>query len=632
MEISTHDLRMAIRISLWRGVSIGFIVGLLIGLGIQKAQASADDVEMLPSAPMEKREDAMLAHSHSDGCCTLDQRIEVASINPTSEGTSGKSTAVLDQYLIDEIRPLHLIDSIINVPGVVTKTITGLGSVRVRGARSFDTKYLYDGFPLRDPSHPQNSFGSFFGDTLTFGHSQIEILKGPSSVLYGSEAIGGVIDIEPIDIDTNTIDIEYGSNETVTGRINTSPVTLAYSDSQDYGTANLRLSHDFDGVKPFLIYQETEAPLHNAPFIAGIVTHDERDENDRRETRYIQTGVALENEYITSKLSYSNSDRRFVFLPNTDGTGFWNDGSFIGESVFFDVHGKLQDTTVGYSFQRDWLGITSEGLDSDTSDLYQNDIYIEHSLWLQDIYVLLGARHSIHEHSKDRATYDISASYNLDGYILRGHYGTGFRAPSLYELNGAFLTSFGRFYIGNENLSPERSSSLDFGVEKTWDDKITANITVFSHRLTNRIDFVGSGYSNLDGPVDTYGYEAFYEHFLFGNTSARISYTRTVQPDLVDIPQHLVEASIRTVKKNWSVIVSSAWRDRHEVALFDMSTFTVGRSSEDGYISANLMAEYKVRDNVSIYGRLENILDETYFDGGYRQDGFSAYMGVRVEI
>ena len=563
-------------------------------------------------------------------CCVLDQRIEVASIKQTLESLSGKSTSVIDQYYINEQQDSHLIDSIYGVSGVVTKNITGLGSIRIRGARSFDTKYLFNDFPLRDPSHPQNSFGSFFGDTLSFGNSEIQILKGSSSVLYGSEAIGGVVDIVTWPVEGIESTTEYGSRQSFLQEVNHTDFTLAYADSIDYETKNLRLSHDFGLIKPFLLFQETEAPLHNAPFIESIIVHNELDENDRRKVRYFQTGVKVDAEPIEAKLSYSNSDRRFVFLPNSDGSGFWNDGSFTSEAIYFDINGNLYDTTIGYSHQHDFMGIESEGLDSDYTDSYQNDIYIEQKLGVENLEILLGSRYSIHEHSKDRFTYDVSTSYNISEYILRTHYGTGFRLPSLYEMHGAFLTDFGRFEIGNPSLSPERASSVDFGIERTFDRRITTGATVFHHTLTNRIDFISSSYANINGTLDTYGYEAFYEQFLFGNTSARISYTRTIQPSLIDVSPHSIEASIRTVRKDWSIVAQLGYRDSHEIVLFDIETFTLGRAIEDGYFTSNLTAKYKVNDNIEVYGRLENVLDETYFDGGYKKDGLSAFIGVTI--
>ena len=573
------------------------------------------------------------AHSEFYECCTLDQRIEVASIEPTAESISGKSTDVLDQYLLEEYKPVKLIDGIINIPGVVTKDITGLGSVRIRGARSFDTKYLYDGFPLKDPSHPQGSFGAFFGDTIGFGPVEIQILKGSGSAIYGSEAIGGVVDIVPVKVESAVYRTEYGSKEAVLQTFDHELVSIAYSDSIDSQTVDLRLSKQFNNFKPFLIYQSTDASLHNAPGVTkGIQTVDYMDENDRRELEYWQTGFKLDYEPVTAKLSYADSSRRFVFLPNKNGTGFYSDGFFNGQTIYSDINIKILETILGYSYQRDFMEIEIP-TKSDMTDLYQNDFYVERSFDVDNLNILLGTRYSLHEISKDRPVYDISASYRFDNdVILRSHYGTGFRSPSLYELYGAFLSSTGRTESGNPGLSPERSTSFDIGVERTFNEKITTGLTLFRHSITNRIDFVGSKYTNIEGDLNTYGYEAFYEHFLFGNSSLRLSYTRTIQPGLTDISPNNYEATFRIHKKKWQLANSLGYKDAHEIRLFNNTTFVTDRLTEPSAITSNVTLTYAIKDNVSIYGRIENIFDQDYMDGGYRKDGFGVYGGVTVKL
>ena len=574
----------------------------------------------------------LYAHSELHECCTLDQRIDVASVEPTVQSVSGKSTAVLDSYFIEEMKPLKLIDSIVNVPGVVTKDITGLGSVRIRGARSFDTKYLYDGFPLKDPSHPQGSWGSFFGDTISFGNSEIQFLKGAGSVLYSSEAMGGVVGIEPLPITGVTSTTEYGSRESLLQSFDSEVASVSYADSVDSETINVRLSKQLDTVMPFFIYQSTDAPLHNAPFTGTVLTHNVKDENDRRETWYWQSGVKVEKEPVSAKLSYSDASRRFVFLPNSDGTGFYSDGFFNGQVVFGDFNVKVLDTILGYSYQRDFMEIETSP-DSDTSDLYQNDVYIERKFDTEKLHVNLGSRYALHEKAKDRLVYDASAAYHFPYEVIgRVHYGTSFRSPSLYELGGAFLTSFGRFEIGNTDLSPERGGSFDIGLEKTFDQKVTVGTTFFQHELQNRIDFVGMSYANVPGDLTTYGYEAFYEQFLFGFASLRLSYTRTIQPGLIDISPNMYEATFRIDRKKWKLFTGISYRDEHSINLFNMSTFMVDKVTEDSRWTTQATLTYVINDNVSIYGRVENVLDEVYYDGGYKKDGFSAYAGVKISI
>ena len=569
---------------------------------------------------------AQVVHAYSE-CCSTDQYIEVASKEPTYESLSGKSIDVIDYFMIDQYKTNRLVQSIHTVPGVELKEIAGLSTVRIRGMRSYDTKYLYNGVPIKDPSHPQSSYLPFLDDTVAVGNHEIQILKGSGGVLYGSEAIGGVVDIVPI---RNEFSILSEIGETIKETVTTPIVSASRSDSENYWNNSLRAEYKTDHISPFLLLIQSEGELNDAPFISDSTVHiDQNDENNRSEEMFVQSGVKIDFEPVHWTGSISDSERRFLFLPDADGSDFYSDGTFSGTVIYSDLRFS-NFITVGHTFERQFYELESVGHE-DEIDRYENDFYVEKGFDVNGINILLGARENIHEDAKHRTVYDISGVYKApSGTTIRSHFGTGFMVPSLYELNGAFLTDFGRFEIGNPNLSPERSKSFDVGFEQEVTKDIRLGITYFESSVRNQIVLIGSSYKNVDGIYSPHGFEAWYEQFLIKSAILRLAYTRTTVENLIDVPGHSIDAVIRFHKGKWNGSLRASFRDTHRIQLFDMDTFSVLNINEDGYFKADLTVGYKVSTNVEIFGRADNLFSEDYTASGYRQPGTRLYAGAKV--
>jgi len=563
--------------------------------------------------------------------CTLDQRIEVASEVPMVQSESGKSTDVLDSYLIDQYKETRVVDNLSGIPGVETKNAGGISTVRIRGMRSYDTKWLYNGVPMKDPTEPQSSFTPFVDNLLNMGTTEVQVLKGVGSTIYGSEAMGGVVDIEPLDTPWSyQQEVGHEWKEALTSPYG----SVVRLDSRESDNTSFNVGHKWEKVELWGLFIDASSPINNSPYIMANEVHtDEHDENNRSEERFVHGGakVAL-GEFGQWTVSGSESRRRFVFLPNEDGSDFYSDGTFTGDSIYSDLRFSGNLGTIGWTYLRDWYKFET-GEEEDEIDRYQNDFYVEKKIEIGKVDLLLGGRESLHESTKARLLFDVSAVYHVDKSLLvRIHTGSGYRAPSLYELNGAFLTDFGRFEIGNPELSPERSTSFDVGVQKQIGDLITLGATYFSNTVKNRIGFVGGNYGNMEGDYNPHGVEAYYEHFLFGCASARIAYTKTWAENLIDIGQNSFDLSLRVEKKKWNASVRARIRDKHTIELFDYDTFEVDRVKEDGSVVVDVTVGYKVKDNVEIYARAENLFGEDYEVGAYRQNGARVYGGVKVAL
>jgi vitamin B12 transporter len=212
---------------------------------------------------------------------------------------------------------------------------------------------------------------------------------------------------------------------------------------------------------------------------------------------------------------------------------------------------------------------------------------------------------------------------------LKASYGTGFKAPSLYQLY-APATAFGP--IGNTNLKPEESKSYEAGFEQEITDDLKMEITYFHSQLKNLIDFVwGQGYVNI-GKARIKGIESNINYKLLKNLTLTLGYTWM---DTENKENH-TELARRPLNK----LVFKLKNEIDRLSIFFDISYVGHRYSDTSgtqllkpYILSNLALNYKLRDNLEIFSRLENILDEKYEEvKGYQTPKFSAYAGLKISF
>lgn len=542
---------------------------------------------------------------------------------------------------------------------------SGLTTVRARGMRSIDTQLLFDGMPLRDASDPQGSANPIWGDLSLLNVRRIEALLGPSSTVYGSAAQGAVVNLIQDDRPGVSLFSEYGTFGTFregfragfdAGKWGSHVIAAERIDSEgfdahdDYGRTSLSGKSTFKlgelvKVGGSWLHSQTTAALNGPPTISGgKLKTDTDDENDRRRYGlthghvFIEAGDQEESILYTGKAGYTDSWRRFTFLPNRDGTGFFSDGDFRGET------GRLESrltaergrftTSVGHAYEREWLSqatfIDPAPRLFERKEQFQNDFYIEEILDLAPFTVTLGARHNDPETAKSRGTYDASVAWDLPtGTVARAHYGTAYRAPSLFERHGAFLSSFGRTPVGNPLLSPERSYGWDLGLEHAFCEAgVTVGSTFFRWDLQNRVDLIGGSYKNVDGQSHASGLESYVEWSPVRDLSLRGTWTHTDGRGLTDIPSDQWSLTARLDQGKWHLAAGGSYLGPRTILAFDTGTFTVGRVGERSSIMVDAKVSYDLTKNWNVYLRAENLLDEKQTDGGFRTPGTGFYGGA----
>ena len=136
-----------------------------------------------------------------------------------SRDDSGQAVTVIDRATIEQRQTVAVSDLLATTPGVTVSRNGGIGTVTgvsIRGAETTQTLTIIDGVRVNDPSSPGGAFD--FGTLLAGSVDRIEVLRGPNSVPWGSQAIGGVVNIttaQPTEGLQGRGSIEYGSNNSV---------------------------------------------------------------------------------------------------------------------------------------------------------------------------------------------------------------------------------------------------------------------------------------------------------------------------------------------------------------------------------------------------------------------------------
>jgi vitamin B12 transporter len=252
-------------------------------------------------------------------------------------------------------------------------------------------------------------------------------------------------------------------------------------------------------------------------------------------------------------------------------------------------------------------------------------------------FTTFGVRHDDHENFGGETTYRITQAFLLRnwGTKLKGSYGTGFRAPSLNEL----------YYVnpwggpgGNPDLDPEKSTGWDAGIEQSlFKNRLNIGITYFYNNFDDLIEW-DNGYNNVD-KAETGGIESFVIITLSDDLVLGLNYTYTDTEDndgrrLLRRPLHKIgfNTNYRFLERATANLDVFYVGERDD-SYWDAMTFTTRDVVLDDYILVNLAASFDIYDYLTIFGRIENLFDEEYYESyGYGTPGLSAYGGVKINF
>ena len=568
----------------------------------------------------------------------------------TNSIETGTSVSIITAEEIAQRGYVYALDAIASAPGVTVNQNSSYGgqtSIRIRGAATEQTLVLINNVVVNDPSSPGGGYNFATLDTASI--ERIEILKGPQSTLWGTDAIGGVINIVTKQVKTGTsasLFTEAGSHNSIRaggafGGANNQGdfrLGLAYVDTSGISAADKADGNsEKDGYQSLsldaragiifsssrlevdLKYVDSENEFDGFVFQNGNFAFQDADEEGKVKelSGNLHYSFALFGERLSNDLQfgYSEIDRRNF----SNGNAAF---SAKGERLLMRYQGDLQiseSTQMAFGLEREEIE-TGDGKTSING--YFGVVRFQP---VSTLALTVGGRLDDHEDFGSEATAKLGLAYNPNQNLtLRASWGEGFKAPSLFQ------TTF--FCCGataaNSDIAPEESEAFDLGLEYRLSDGMGGlSLTYFHQNTTNQIDFsfaVG-GYENI-ARVKSRGIElgAYYNFSPAWQLS--LSYAH------IDAENGSGDKLDRVPENTADIALSWSHSDRFSTNLLlrynDEEQDFAGTAKE--WWRVDLSATFRISPNIEFYGRLENLLDEQYQQVlSFGTPGLSANLGVR---
>ena len=515
-------------------------------------------------------------------------------------------------------------------------------SVFLRGANSEHTLILMDGVELNDPITPSRSFDLAH---LTLDNiERIEILRGPQSTLYGSDALGGVVNIitkkgqgKP-KFSLSSVTGSYGTIITSAG-ISGSADKIHYSlgasrfqtDGFSAASTSYEGNEEKDGYRNFtlsgrLVYN----PLDNLGFDFTVRTIDTKTDIDysggangddpnniqNYDALFLkgQVRTLLLKNHWEQKLSLSlvDYDRKYENSPD-DVYPYSENSEYKSKLWKLDwqhnlfLH-KTNTLTIGVEYQQEHGESVYNGLFSSIFPLrkaHTIGFYLQDQIRVaSQFFATVGVRLDKHSQFGIATTFRIAQAYFIEhtGTKFKATYGTGFKAPSLFQLYDSLY--------GYEDLEPETSTGWDLGIEQQIiEGKILICATYFSNQYENLINWSGQGYINI-GKAESKGTEILIQARPFDDISFNAAYTRTEAKDkdtdtyLLRRPKHKLTANLNySFLKKGNLNLSFIFIGERD----DMDFSTWLSITLPSYSLLNAAVSFNVASNFQIFCRLDNI-------------------------
>jgi vitamin B12 transporter len=558
-------------------------------------------------------------------------------------------------------------DALREVPGVAVSRSGPPGSLtqlRLRGAEANMTLVVIDGVVVNDPGDFDGGFD--FANLLAYGIDRIEIIRGAQSAIWGSDAVGGVVNIVtrkgegPLRAQASG---EGGSFGTSTFNVGMSAGGARYDAAL---TATRYRTNGFSQAEEKLGNREADgsendnilgrfgfAPTDNLSFaFMGRVTRGQVEfDQPPFDTNDVSKSF---QRWVHAEMRLNGFGRHVENIFSGDLLDIVNKtaGSFptrlAGNKYrFSDQINLTADTNLFARASHHRLSLYAERTRDEGRSSFagQGEARVtrntalagEYALSLADeVFLTAGMRHDANDRFPDATTWRATGAWRVPhlGTRLHASYGTGLKHPTLIELFG-----FSAGFRGNPDLQSESSKNFDVGLEETFSDgRARVDVTYFDNRIENRIEGAGPVASNVPGTTRIVGLEVEAHAQVFPWLSLGANYTAmdTADPagnELIRRGRHHggvdLDAQFLGGKAGLNLGLDYTGRQRDS----DFSVFPSRFVDLSPHTLMRLSGRYDLTKRVSLNARVENLLDQDYEDVlFFGTAGISAFGGLTVSV
>ena len=550
-------------------------------------------------------------------------------------------------------------DLLRTIPGLSVSQSGGAGAltqIRLRGSEANHVTVIIDGVEIANPADGAFDFGDLRNEDIV----KIEILRGEQSALYGSDAIGGVINIITRAGSTREswrASFEAGSRETVEGQVsavipvgsaalslngnlfNTEGFDISGLSGEEDGTESRSLNIGLNNVEL--------GPIRFSGKYGTSTRETEFDSDSDFDGRLNDTGdeteVQIETFRLDARFALAGFDHKisgFQAETDTDTVGGFSSRSvgtrsgvnWAAKRDFDDQH----SFTALIEAEREEYRIIPNFTEADAEP--DNDAYAvagDYKFRTDELTLTASARYDINDLFQDSTTWRLGASYGFSWEgRLRGSVGTGVKNPTLIELFGFFPSSN---FTGNPDLEPENSFGISVGYEQSIGN-LDLSIDVFRSELEDEIatlfnpDFTTT-VINLESDSTRQGIElaAQWSHDDF-QLSGSASFLDSEQDDIEEIrrPDFLASAT-GTWTPTDSLALTLSVDHNGEQLDTDFATFQNVELDSFTLLGAN--ARYKLSENIALTLRGSNLLDDDYEEViGFASRGRAVFGGLELDF
>ncbi|HEY5239019.1 MAG TPA: TonB-dependent receptor [Rhizomicrobium sp.] len=602
---------------------------------------------------------------------------------------TGESVSVITGDMLAQQQISFVSDALQETPGMVVIQNGGVGqttNISIRGAASGQSLTLIDGVRINDPSTVDDE--AVLGDLLANNIDRIEVLRGPQSTLYGSDAIGGVVNIltkrggdSPFSLeataegggydtahlnvaaDGTAGDLDYGAaaNAYLTN-------TVSAADSRN-GNPEADGYHNFGATANARWHMDSDASIDLRAYATSA--RDSFDDNFASTPPYlVADSPAYEDNKLFASYAGFNFDlldgafhNRLALIGSDSDRGFFN-------SVFDTLHKNADDK--GNALRLEYQGVfdlspadqitfgaETQHISFNGASFYSympTEIDKGHSQisggYVQDqttffdqLTLTGGVRYDDDSQFGGHTSVKAAAAWtpNNGQTVLHANYGDGFKAPTLYELFSPYSNPL-------HELLPESARGWEVGAEQgVFDGRVHFSATYFERRTNNQIGFFSPDcFDDPTLPTCATRPFGYYDNIARTRATGEEYEVTAALGDNVSASANLTDLSAVDLtmgtplqrSPHYTASGSLTWAPMPNTSLgFDI-VYVGDRFDSPGevnrmpsYATANVFGSYPLCANLSLFARVENVFDEHYEPVlGYGAAGRSVYGGVRVSL